>query len=55
MTLLDALLTLFCVLVALVVIFWATWALVRSIRAGAPKAKSFKEWFKIVRDAIWGL
>lgn len=33
----------------------ATWILVRSLRRGEDKRKSFKLWMRMVLDALWGL
>ncbi|MCL2873169.1 MAG: hypothetical protein FWF41_09440 [Betaproteobacteria bacterium] len=55
MNALDALVTLFCVLVVLVAIIWATWMLVCRFRAGESKARARKDWLKVTTDAIWGL
>jgi hypothetical protein len=43
------------VIVASVIILYATWLFVHKLRAGESKAKSFGEWLKHLFEAIMGL
>jgi TRAP-type C4-dicarboxylate transport system permease large subunit len=43
------------VLIAAVIIIWATSILIRNLWRGEPKRRSFKEWAKSVWEAFWGL
>jgi flagellar biogenesis protein FliO len=43
------------VFIAIAIVVYATWLLMRHLKKGDSKYQSFKEWVKHIFEAIWGL
>jgi flagellar biogenesis protein FliO len=43
------------IFIAITIVVYATWLLMRHLKKGDPKYQSFKEWVKHIFEAIWGL
>jgi hypothetical protein len=51
----EVIIIIFSVIVALIIILYATWLFAHRLRTGESKVRSFGEWLKYIFEAIWGL